>query len=331
MNSIRMKNNKILIIGGGSIGKRHIKNLQFLGYKNIFCLKRKHDKKFENKFNVKVLSTYQEGNKYQFDIIFICTPSSLHIDDLKFCFNQDSHIFIEKPMVTNQESYQYLKSLKFKKIFFIGFMLRYHPLIKKIKSFISNIENIFYSRFEFGSYLPNWPYESYKDSYVAKIDLGGGVINTICHEMDLALYFFGVPNSIFSKKINSNIINIEAEDLSDSIFSYKNHLCSLHIDLLQKDFYRRIFIQSKDFNIHCDLFNNILSIKNLNDGSNNEEKINDFEINNLYIDELRHFFELIKNNNTDHCLNYNYALLNTEMILKMHSSANNNKEVFYEE
>lgn len=330
MNIIKMKNKKILIIGGGSIGKRHIKNLQSLGYNNIFCLKRKYDVKFEKKYKVTIIKSYNDAIKFNFNIIFICTPSSLHIKDLKFAFNQDSDIFIEKPMVTDEESFKYIKSVNFKRILYIGFMLRYHPLVRRIKCFLEDIDNVYFSRFEFGSYLPKWPYKNYKESYTSKIDLGGGVTNTICHELDLALFLFGPPKSIFTKKINSNLIDIEAEDISESILSYDKHLCSLHMDYLQKDFYRKICIQSKKYNISCDLINNHLIIKNLDNNTSEEVELNKFDINKLYIDEVKDFFNLIDNNKIKHSLDFNYALLHTNLLLKMHESAKNTKEIYNE-
>lgn len=325
-----MKNKKILIIGSGSIGKRHIKNLQSLGYKNLFCLKRKYDSKFEEKYNVTIINSYDDAMKFNFNVIFICTPSSLHIKDLKFAFSQDSDIFIEKPLVTDLESYQYLKSVDFKRVLYVGFMLRCHPLLKKLKSFLDNVDNVYFSRFEFGSYLPNWPYKNYKESYTSKIDLGGGVTNTICHELDLALFLFGSPKSIFTKKINSNIIKIEAEDISESILSYDDHLCSLHMDYLQKDFYRKIYIQSKKYNIYCDLINNHLTIKNLDNNTNKEVKLEKFDTNKLYINEVKDFFNLIDNDIIKHSLDFDYALMHTKYLLKMHTSAKYSREIYNE-
>ena len=89
-------------------------------------------------------------------------------------------------------------------------MLRYHPHVKKIKEIIdSNLLGKAYSaRFEFGSHLPFWhPWEDYRVSYASKAELGGGVINTIAHELDLIQYFFGEPKLLSQvQKIFRNLI-----------------------------------------------------------------------------------------------------------------------------
>ena len=63
-------------------------------------------------------------------------------------------------------------------------MLRFHPMYISIKKLMDekSIGKWHSARFEFGSWLPNWhPNENYKHGYSARKDLGGGVINTICH------------------------------------------------------------------------------------------------------------------------------------------------------
>ena len=45
------------------------------------------------------------------------------------------------------------------------------------------------------SYMPDWhPYESYKEYYVGKKELGGGVVLTEIHEIDFINWLFGKPD-----------------------------------------------------------------------------------------------------------------------------------------
>ena len=68
-------------------------------------------------------------------------------------------------------------------------MLRFHPQSIKIFNIIKNkksLGTIYNASINVNSYMPNWhKYENYKDLYASNKNLGGGVILTECHEIDL--------------------------------------------------------------------------------------------------------------------------------------------------
>lgn len=324
-------NNSIAIIGGGSIGQRHINNLQALGYQNIYCLKRKLDSNFENKYKVEVITSYQKLNVINPWAVFICNPTSLHIESLQKAVDSNAHIFMEKPLIHDEKGLKKAKEIlkKYDKVFFIGFMLRFHPLVKQIKNIITSQElgEVYASRFEFGSFLPHWhPYEDYKISYAARKELGGGVINTITHELDLIQYFFGNPKSVSAQKMNLGKLNIDVEELFEGTLIYNTKLVTLHLDYLQKDYDRRISILCDEGSIRWNWHDNKVTVKKHKE----EDKIfslNNFDVNQLYIDELKSFFNLITHNNTNHSLDSNHAFNNTEITLALHDSAEKGKVI----
>ena len=328
-----MKNN-ILVIGGGSIGRRHLTNLNLLKYKNLFCLKRVYNSKFEKEYNCIVITASEDIKTYDINILIVCTPTSLHIKSIEFGIKNNCHIFMEKPLTHDLSTYLKIKKLlkNHKKVFFIGFMLRYHPFIKKIKDTLKTEElgSVYSSAFEFGSFLPSWhPYEDYKLSYASKKSLGGGVINTITHELDLIQYLFGLPDYIFCETMNSNILSIEVEEQCKAIFSFESHLCSLHLDYIQKEKIRCIKILSEYGKIEWNWNKNVLVIKNYKTKKEKRTK-SEFEINDLYITELKDFFNLINKNILIHPLDENHALENTKLALLMHESSKSRRQVTYD-
>ena len=51
-----------------------------------------------------------------------------------------------------------------------------------------------------GMHLPSWhPEEDYRTMYSALSHLGGGVVNDFIHELDLILWLFGKPKSVYSR------------------------------------------------------------------------------------------------------------------------------------
>lgn len=311
----------ILIVGAGSIGLRHLKNLHKLGWKNIVVLRRKSSPDFEKKYNVEVITDYNQLREKPFAVL-VCNPTSEHLKPLKFAVDSGIHVFMEKPLIHSVDGLSQARELlkKHRKCFFIGYMLRYHPAIIKIKEILKSgrLENPYYARLEFGSYLPNWPYENYKKSYAARKDLGGGVINTISHEIDLIQFFFGDPKKVCSVNYNFDKLNIGVEEMNESIFSYEGICVSLHLDYLQKEYHRSIKILFDNGIIKWSWGKDEIYV---NQYSKKAEKIS-LKINNIndiYLAELQHFIDLSVNSVFSHPLNTEHALKNTEILLKMHN------------
>lgn len=319
---------KHLIIGGGSIGKRHLSNLYKIEERELYCYKRTYNEKFESDYHCKVIDNIDDAIQLKPDIIYICNPTSLHHEGLILAQDLGAHLFMEKPLTNDESNLQeIIRRWDKQRVFFIGFVLRYHPLLKTIKEKLREkvIGAVFSARFEFGSYLPNWhPEENYKEGYAAIESLGGGVINTITHELDLMLYLFGNPNSVTAAKVNLNHLDIDVEELAESIFRYPWGFATLHLDFLQKEYDRQIKIIGTEGKITWNWQENQVVIERVNQPKEVINfKIDDF--NELYIDELKDFFELIQLNQIHHPLDFDYSITNTQWMLAIHKSAETQK------
>src|SRR6185295_18786961 len=83
---------------------------------------------------------------------------------------------------------------------FVGYTLRFHPTLVKAKQLLGTgaIGRPLTARFFVGEYLPDFhPWEDYREGYSARSVLGGGVMLTLSHEVDLATWFFGLPEEVF--------------------------------------------------------------------------------------------------------------------------------------
>ncbi|MEO8567741.1 MAG: Gfo/Idh/MocA family oxidoreductase [Ginsengibacter sp.] len=316
---------RFLIIGGGSIGKRHIQNLKNLGFTDIFCLKRKTDTEFAGENKVKVITDISELENTSIDAVIVCTPTSLHNEGLKIAAELKASVFMEKPLIHNHKGLIEAKKILngFQQPFFIGFMLRFHPLVQKIASLLRDkyLGEVYSARFEFGSYLPYWhPWEDYRDSYASQKQLGGGVINTITHELDLIQYYFGDPLNMNCTKANLNRLHIEVEEIAEAVFDYENKIITLHIDFLQKDYDRRIRILCDEGSIEWNWHENKIVVKHHKKEAE-YYPLDNFDVNQLYIDELKQFIQIIKNKTLHHPLDFDHAEKNTSLMLNMHEAS----------
>ena len=116
---------KILIIGLGSIGKRHAKILSNLGLvRQIAILTSQKQIKFKKTIYIKKI------NEFDPDFIFVCSKTSDHyLDILNIEKNfKNKIVLVEKPLLS-----KYVKINLSKNRYFIGYNLRFHPVVNFIK------------------------------------------------------------------------------------------------------------------------------------------------------------------------------------------------------
>ena len=140
-------NSSVLIIGYGSIGKRHAKILRNrFKFKNIIIFTKQKLKNF------KTINKLSDVKKLDPFYIVIASVTSLHFKHLKYIEKNFSNkkILIEKPIF---EKYKKLKIKKNK--VFVGYNLRFNRAINFVKNFIVN-KKVIDIKILCNSYLPNW-------------------------------------------------------------------------------------------------------------------------------------------------------------------------------
>jgi predicted dehydrogenase len=244
---------KVLIIGFGSIGKRHaaiLKNFKMVS--DVYILSSKNSRIFKT---INKLSQIKEINP---DYIIICSITSDHFKHLKYIEKNFSKkiILIEKPLFNKFHKFSILKN----KVF-VGYNLRQHPVLRFIKNFIIN-KKIFSVNIVCNSYLPNWRKNiNYENLYSSHRRLGGGVLLDLSHEIDYIEWIFKKIKKIDFVKIKklSNLkINVEDHVLIIGKTRLSNFVLDLNYYSLCPR--RQIVIDGLNFSIKGDLINNFVEI-----------------------------------------------------------------------
>jgi len=244
---------KVLIIGYGSIGRRHAKLLKsFKNISEIYILTKYKCNNF------KKIKSISEVNKINPDYILVCSRTHDHFKHLSYLEKKISNkvILVEKPLFKDS------KNLKIKKNkVFVGYNLRYHPVIKFIKNY-TNKKKIRAVNISCYSYLPHWRKNiNYSKTNSAKKIYGGGVLLEVSHEIDYFQWIFEKIKKLYHvdiKKISE--LKIDTED-SVSIIGKTNSVNFL-IDLNYFSLYRQriILIHGNNFTLKGDLINNSIEI-----------------------------------------------------------------------
>lgn len=280
---------QVLIVGLGSIGKKHIAVLA----KNVTGLK-------IQALRSKDACEEHEGidNIYSWDkvtppaFILICNPTSLHSEAIEKAIDYGCPLFIEKPLFHRYEEHE---SLIIKKIIdrniktYIACNLRFHPVIKFLKTFLQENNKINEVNIYCGSYLPSWrPGKDFAASYSSKPELGGGVHLDLIHELDYATYIFGKPTEIHSILTNNSSLGIAAVDSAHYMLKYDGFSVSLTLNYFRRDAKRFIEIVREDDTLMCDLLNcSVINTVN-NTLLFNQEN---FNMNDTYIDQMKYFLK----------------------------------------
>lgn len=284
--------NHILIVGAGSIGRRHARNLKSLGVKvSLFDVDQKHLEMTCLQDGYTVCNNLEYAITHEvYDAAIVCTPTHLHIPVAQTMCDAKINLFIEKPLSHNLVGIRELLDSVSKNnlIAMMGFMLRFEPGLQYIKDRM-NPDTIAFAQVEAASHMPLWrPGTDYRKSYSANRSMGGGVILDDVHEIDYICWFFGYPEKISGNFGKYSSIEMDAEDTAMLQFQYPDKLVSLHSDYLQRRNSRRCKLCDRDgFTVEWEFGSHVTEYKE--DVPATFSYKDGFDTNQLYLDEMRHF------------------------------------------
>ena len=279
---------KVLIIGYGSIGKKHATLLKkFKNISTIYVMTKQKCSGFKKVNNI------SEVKRINPDYIIISTKTSDHFKHLNYLEKNISNkiILVEKPLYKNFKKFK----VKNNKVF-VGYNLRYHPVIEYIKNYINN-KKIFLVNISCYSYLPNWRKNiSYTKSNSAKKIYGGGALLELSHEIDYLQWIF--KKIIKIKHVEIGKISNLKIDIEDRVsITGKTRLVNFFIDLNFFSLYaqRVILVHGKNFTLKGDLYSNSIEII-----KKNKKKIMKYKLNKDYTYKMQHK-SLLSNNFQNSC------------------------------
>jgi len=295
---INMK--KILVVGYGSIGKRHVENLLSISnLEVIVCTERNDVSKLKK--HAKVYSTIKQCLEEKPDIGIIANETSLHVPTAIKLAEAGLDLFLEKPLSNSLKDVEKLYAIVKKKklITQMGCNMRFHPCIKKIKSMVEQqkIGRIISVQVQNCSYLPDYhPWEDYRNGYAARKDLGGGIILTQIHEIDYMYWLFQEVENVISISGKFSDLDITTEDYVSSLLKFKNKIIGeLHMDYFQRPDFRSCKIRGTKGEIYWDSDNNHVNVYAMNKKRwKMEMGLKNYQRNFSYVAQLKHFIKCVK-------------------------------------
>lgn len=294
-------NTKVLVVGCGSIGRRHINNLKSLGITRfVLCdtnaeMLKKAGAGLEG---ASLVTNFKDALDERPDAAIICTPSSMHLEMAKVLVLRGVHVLIEKPISHTIEGCEELETLVEEKgvVAMMAMCYRFHPAFQHIKRLIDAdaIGKVYHANYYGGHYLPDWhPLSDYRKEYAAKKSLGGGVVLTSIHGLDNVRWLFGevVEAHAFVDKVSG--LEMDVEDLALGVFRMENgSYVSWQTDFLQRAGQHRLVIAGALGTIRANMSDGTIDIFHVDTGRWTSERVL-FEINTMYVKEMKEFLECV--------------------------------------
>jgi predicted dehydrogenase len=309
---------KILMIGLGSIGQRHVRNIRQVlgdgaellayrvrGAKTTFTdkLQIREGVDLEQEYGITSYTDLNEALAQKPEIAFITNITSKHMECALQAAKAGCHLLIEKPLASDMEGVEELKALAAEKklTVFMGFQNRYHPCVEVIKETVESgmLGKICYVDAEFSERLTTMHrYEDYRGTYMAQSVMGGGpVLNLQMHDLDILQWIFGVPKSVTAVLQKQSGLEIDVEESASAVFRCGDGENSFpiytHTDFLQYPPVHRFKVVGEGGRLEVDLNSTEYAIW-LGDERIRSGEYPDFARNSMFLRELEDFLAAVR-------------------------------------
>lgn len=214
---------KLLVVGCGSIGRRHIGNFRAAGVDYIGGADTRQDRldqaNEQHGLDGSWLDYRDALAQESFDAVAVTTPPHLHTEIAQAAAEAGCHLLIEKPLAKDLNGLDQLaQTLQEKeRLCFVAYCYRFIPSVLKMREVVQSgrLGKVYAARLQFSSYLPDWhPWEDYRTFYMAKKEQGGGALLDDSHGIDLMRWLFGEVVSVNAWVGNVSNLEISSDDLA---------------------------------------------------------------------------------------------------------------------
>jgi len=296
---------RIVVIGAGSIGQRHLRNLLGLGHEIVAVLDPSEARRAEVRgaTSPRCVATADEGEAFgsDADAAVICSPTHRHLDQARAALRRGWHVFVEKPLAHTLEGTEALveEARRVGRTVLVGCNLRFLPSLALVKRIVDDgrIGRPLAVRAQCGYYLPFWrPGTDYREGYAARQATGGGIILDSIHEFDYLTWLLGRPREVFAYSSRVSSLEIDTEDNADVLLRFDyGAVANVHLDYLQRTYRRACDIIGEDGMIAWDYISQSVTVYGKDDRRMEvfQESINT-ERNQMFVDEMRHFVRCVE-------------------------------------
>lgn len=295
-----------LIVGLGSIGRRHLMNLRAVCPKaGLTVLRRPTSAAAPSgdaaeEFHAEIVHSLNEALERQPAFAVIASPAACHLETALPLAERGIHLLIEKPLAHSTAGVDELISVceRNRIVALVGYQLRFEESLRTLRDAVRDkrIGRVLGFHAEVGQYLPDWrPGSDYRRTASASRELGGGALLELSHELDYTRWIFGEPATVFAQVAPLGDLGLDVDDYADLTLSFRNGVFGhIHLNMVQRAPSRTCRVIGAEGTLIWDALSGRVQCYSAASGAWSDlcpEKPRDR--NAAYIAQIRHFLDCI--------------------------------------
>lgn len=296
----------VLVVGTGSIGKRHIANLLALGAR-VSAFSYRAAAGTESSTSVFDDTRVQRAPDLaqalisDVDAVVVANRTDLHLTVALQAARSGKHLFLEKPLAASLAGVADLQREVAQRGLVVeaGFMLRCHPNVRWIQAYLASgaLGELFHARAAVGQWLPDWrPGTDHRQGYGAFRAHGGGVVFDLIHELDLMHGLLGPVADVSAMTRVVQSLEIETEAVAQiGLRMDSGVLAQVHLDYVRPGYGRDMEIVGREGVLVWDYPAGTVSLARAGAAPEIVHRVpTGFERNTMFREHMAHFLHRIE-------------------------------------
>jgi predicted dehydrogenase len=245
-----------LVVGCGSIGRRHAENLLELdGIGRVTVATLRPDCLGGLDTNGRIV-TVSSAQDVACDFAIVANETFQHVETAVALLRRGIPVLIEKPVSASIEGVDTLIAAASGINVGVAYNMRFLGLMRSLSEWLGSgaLGTPHFARIEVGQDLATWRSgQDYRDAYSASRSRGGGVALDLSHEVDYMWLLFGDPTASSVHKARTGALDADVEDVFEAVYSFGGRfLCSVHMDYLERGARRSLALVTSRGRLSCD-------------------------------------------------------------------------------
>ena len=238
---------RVLVVGYGSIGSRHLRLArQLLPEADIRVLRHRVDE-FVPEYANGCFYDMESALHFAPQLAVVANPAPFHLKVALPLAEQGVHLLIEKPLSDSSADISRLIEVCHSRqcILMTGYNLRFLSSLARFRDLVRSGElagKITSVRCEIGQYLPSWRQSGdYRMGVSARKALGGGALLELSHEIDYLCWIFGRIEWVRAALLRQSDLDIDVEDSAHLLLGFEpatdgyQLVATLNMDFIRHD------------------------------------------------------------------------------------------------
>ena len=291
----------VLVVGLGSMGRRHLRNLRrLLPAADITVWRRRPNGEAPPAEADRVVFGLDDALAARPRAAVIAGPASTHLETALPLAEAGAHLLIEKPIAHRLEGVDGLieRCRAHGLVLMVGYSLRFYRPLKLMREALrrGRIGRLVAVEATVAQYLPDWrPGRDYRQTPSARAELGGGVLLELSHEIDYVRWLAGEVIAVTARVGKVSDLEIDVEDTADLVLELESGVtATLHLDMVARMPVRLARLIGEEGTLTLDLRAHELRHYAADSGAwSTLHAAPKTDHNDAYVDEVRHFLDCV--------------------------------------